>query len=117
MPTTSTKSSECNLAANDSAQRAQLRAALSGFEERLLRCRREAQSFLDEHWSEARYRSELAYLLGQIRSVIEHCRDLEDRYRNERICLATLDAPVPGAAVGRRGQAARDGGSSEAADG
>ena len=117
MPMPSTTRSECNLAANDSVQRVQLRAALSGFEERLLRCRREAQRFLDEHWSEARYRSELAYLLGQIRSVIEHCRDLEGRYRDERICLAALDAPAPGAARDRRGQAARDGGSSEAADG
>jgi hypothetical protein len=69
MPPTSTKGSDSS-AANDAAQWARLRASLAGFEERLGRCRREAQSFLDEHWSEARDRSDLAFLLGQIHGVI-----------------------------------------------
>jgi hypothetical protein len=54
------------------------------------RCRGEAQGFFEEHRDEARYRSELAYLLGQIRGVMEHCRDLEGRYRDERICLVVI---------------------------
>jgi hypothetical protein len=36
-------------AANDPVQWAHLRASLAGFEERLRRCRRGAQSILDEH--------------------------------------------------------------------
>jgi hypothetical protein len=118
MPTpTTTKRSQCNLAAKDAAERARLSAVLSGFEERLRLCRGEAQGFLEEHWDEARYRSELAYLLGQIRGLMEHCRDLEGRYRDERICLVARDAPVPGAARDRPGQPAAACGSSEAAGG
>ena len=117
MPTTATKGTECNPAANDAGQRARLRAVLSGFEERLRRCRREAQSLLDEHWNEARYRSELAYLLGQMHGVIEHCRDLEDRYRDERLCLAARDAAPPGAGGGRRDQAERASGGASAGAG
>jgi hypothetical protein len=117
MPTTSPKGTDCKPTANDSAQRARLRASLAGFEERLCRCRREAQGFLDEHWNEARHRSELAFLLGQMRGFIEHCRDLEGRYRDERIHLATLDTPLRGAAKDRRDQAERAGGSSAAACG
>ncbi len=118
MPTTSTKGTESNPVANDAGQRARLRAVLSGFEERLRRCRREAQSFLDEHWNDARYRGELAYLLGQMHGVIEHCRALEGRYRDERICLAARDATPPGAGGERRDQAERaSGGSSVAAGG
>jgi hypothetical protein len=118
MPTISTpKGSDINPAATDPAQRARLRASLAGFEERLRRCRREAQSFLDEHWNEARYRSDLAFLLGRIHGVIEHCRELESRYRCERIHLATLDATLPGASRERRDQADRAGGSSASACG
>jgi hypothetical protein len=118
MPTTTTpKRSQCNLAAKDAAERARLSAVLSGFEERLRRCRSEAQGFLEEHWEEARYRSELAYLLGQIRGVIEHCRDLEGRYGDERTCLVARDAPLRSLARDRLGQAAQVCGWSEAADG
>jgi hypothetical protein len=56
-------------------------------------------------------------LLGQMRGFIEHCRDLEGRYRDERIHLATLDTPLRGAAKDRRDQAERAGGSSAAACG
>ena len=117
MPTTSTKGSDCNLAANDAAQRARLRAMLSGFEERLRRCRREAQGFLDEHWNDARHRSELAFLLGQMRGFIEHCRDLEGRYRDERVHLAACDAALPGGPKNRRDQAERASGGARAGAG
>jgi hypothetical protein len=52
--------------------------------------------FLEEHWSEARDRSELAFLLGQVLGVMEHCRELEARYRGEHICLTARDARMPG---------------------
>jgi hypothetical protein len=110
MPNTNptTTGSNSNPAANEPAQRARLCSSLAGFEARLQRCRREAESFLGEHWQEARHRSELAFLLGQMHGVIEHCRQLEARYRDERICLAACAASR---------QEGRPGGSSAAAGG
>lgn len=105
-PTTTGSSS--SPATNEPVQRARLCTALAGFEARLQRCRREAESFLGEHWQEARHRSELAFLLGQMHGVIEHCRELEARYRDERICLAACEASRPDG---------RPGGSSAAAGG
>ena len=94
MPNThpTTRGSNSRPATNEAAQRARLCTSLAGFEAHLQRCRREAESFLGEHWKEARHRSELAFLLGQMHGVIEHCRDLEARYRDERICLGARDA-------------------------
>ena len=70
-----------------------MRAALAGFEDRLQRCRREAEAFFDERRRDQRCRSELAFLLGQIHAVIEHCRDLEARYRLERVVLSARAWP------------------------
>jgi len=95
-PNPTTRGSNCIAATNERAQRARLRTSLAGFEARLQRCRREAETFLKEHGQEARHRSELAFLLGQMHGVIEHCRQLEARYRDERICLAARDASSPG---------------------
>lgn len=95
-------------AANDPAELARLCRSLAGFETRLRRCRGETERFLGEHWQEARQRSELAFLLGRMHSVIEHCRQLEARYRDERLCLG---------ACGASGQGGRPGGASAAADG
>lgn len=94
MPNTNstTRGFNSSAATNEPAQRALLCTSLAGFEARLQRCRREAESFLGEHWKEARHRSELAFLLGQMHGVIEHCRQLEARYRDERLCLAARDA-------------------------
>lgn len=108
MPNPTKTGSSCSPTANEPAQLARLCRSLAGFEARLQRCRREAESFLGEHWPEARHRGELAFLLGQMHSVIEHCRQLEARYRDERICLGTCEAS---------GQDGRPGGSSAAAGG
>ncbi len=62
--------------------------ALAGFEERMRRCKREAEGFLHANRKDAPCPSELAFLLGQIHSVLDHCRSLETRYRDERLCLA-----------------------------
>jgi hypothetical protein len=86
-----------NPATDDPQERARLRASLAGFEDRLRRCQTTTQAFLDEHWTEARHRSELAFLLGQLHTVIAHCRDLQARYHLERTCLAALDATMPAA--------------------
>jgi hypothetical protein len=95
-PNPTTRGCNSSPATNEAAQRARLRTSLAGFEARLQRCRQEAEHFLGEHWKEARHRSELAFLLGQMHGVIEHCRQLEARYRDERICLAARDASSPG---------------------
>ena len=108
MPNPTTTESNSSPATNESAQRARLCASLAGFEACLQRCRWEAESFLGEHWQEARHRSELAFLLGQMHGMIEHCRQLEARYRDERICLAACEASRPDG---------RPGGSSAAAGG
>jgi hypothetical protein len=105
MAKTSTRGFGPERATDDPARRARLRASLAGFEERLRGCKRETQNFLNEHWSEARDRSELAFLLGQIQGVIDHCHELEARYRGERVCLVARDAkmawePRSAAAVG-----------------
>jgi hypothetical protein len=91
-PNPTTRGSKSIAATNEPAQRARLCTSLAGFEARLQRCRREAESFLGEHWKEARHRSELAFLLGQMHGMIDHCRDLEARYRDERNCVAACDA-------------------------
>ena len=63
-------------------------ATLAGFEERMRRCKREAEGFLHANRKVAPCPSELAFLLGQIHSVLDHCRSLGTRYRDERLCLA-----------------------------
>ncbi|MGH7994779.1 MAG: hypothetical protein ACREFX_00335 [Opitutaceae bacterium] len=75
------------------AERARVRASLAGFEDRLRRCRREAEAFFDEHRRDQRCPSELAFLLGQLHGLIEHCRDLEARYRLERVVLTARAWP------------------------
>jgi hypothetical protein len=101
-----TRGSNSSPATDEAAQRARLRSSLAGFEERLQRCRREALSFLHEHWEEARHRSELAFLLGQMHGMIDHCHQLERRYRTERICLAARDASMKDGHPGGSGAAA-----------
>ena len=73
-------------------ERARVGAALAGFEDRLRRCRGELWSFAQEHRSDARCASELAFLLGQMHAVMAHCLDLAERYRLERVALAARDA-------------------------
>lgn len=75
-------------------ERARLRASLAGFEERLRRCRRELLTYFDEHRGDLRAPSELAFLLGQMHALIEHCRDLEGRYRMEQVILAARDGAI-----------------------
>jgi hypothetical protein len=84
----------------DESNRARVRASLAGFEDRLRRCRREVSSFFDEHRRDLRCPSELAFLLGQAHALIQHCRELEERYRLERVVLAARDATPAGSAGG-----------------
>jgi hypothetical protein len=63
-------------------------ATLAGFEARMRRCQRDAEGFLHANRKLAPCPSELAFLLGQIHSVLDHCRSLQTRYRDERLCLA-----------------------------
>ena len=83
--------SQIKPAMNDEVLAAELAhrcATLAGFEARMRRCHREAEGFLHANRKLAPCPSELAFLLGQIHSVLDHCRSLGTRYRDERLCLA-----------------------------